>query len=99
MITINQPKIVAQEQIIKFDECHITGGARGDLRALVSFVVENENGERIDNLYIEYSGSDYNQFWTDFNSGKFLFDELVKEKGLEVDVPNEVEQEFLNETM
>lgn len=103
MLNIKQQKVVAQEQNYRFDELHITGGALkdsglpGGLSAVVTFVIENEKGERIGVERLEYAGEDYNQFWADFNSGKFLYEELAAKKELDVTVSEAVEAEFTNE--
>lgn len=94
MITINEPKIIANSQKIIFDELHIIGGKDKNLSAVVSFIILNENNERIDTKTITYTGEDYNTFWSNFNSGKFIYQEL--ELGIEVD--NSIENDFINET-
>lgn len=94
---LNQQKVVAQLQDFIFDEVHVTGGVSGEFRATVSFIVNNENGERIDNKYLIYSGEDFNTFWGNFNSGEFLYQQLVEKEELEVTVPKDIEESFVNE--
>jgi len=96
-ITLNQKKTVAQSQEFTFDEVHITGGASGELKAVVSFVVNDENDKRIDTQVLEYSGEDFNTFWDGFNNGKFLYEQLVEKEALAVSIPEDVEESFVNE--
>lgn len=100
MITINEPKIIANEQNIKFENILIQKDKNRegsyDLIAIIKFGVWNENNERIDEKIIVYSGEDYNTFWSNFNTGKFLYDELKVKENLNVDIPLEVENDFVN---
>lgn len=93
---INQPKIVAQTQEFIFDEVHIVGGGAKNLAAIVSFIILDENGKRVDTKVIEYRDEDFNSFWESFNSGKFLYDELVEKEGFDVEVDEDVENSFVN---
>lgn len=96
MLTINQQKIIAETQTYKLD--HVLIQNSDGLKAEVQFGVFNENNERIDTKVLSYVGEDYNNFWIEFNSGAFLYEELKAKEGLDVEVPTEVEEEFLNET-
>lgn len=96
-ITLNQKRTVAQSQEFKFDEVHITGGAKGELTAVVSFVVNDENGNRIDTQVLTYKGEDFNTFWENFDSGEYLYQELVEKEELAVSIPEDIEESFVNE--
>lgn len=96
MLTINQPKVIAETQDFQFDELHITGGANGQLVATISFIVNDENGKRIDTKVLTYSGEEFNTFWSDFNSGKYLYEQLVEKQELDVTVPSSIEESFEN---
>lgn len=61
--------------------------------AQVQFAIINELGQRIDVKVLTYSGKEYDDWWNNFDSGKFLYEELE----LNVEIPEEVEQEFVNE--
>lgn len=95
---INQQKIIAQSQEFIFDEVHIVGGGAKNLAAIVSFIILDENGKRVDTKVIEYRGEDFNTFWDNFNSGKFLYEELVANEGFDVEVnEKDAEDSFVNE--
>lgn len=93
---INKPLVVAESQDFVFDEVHVTGGASGNLTAVVSFVVNDEEGNRIDTKVINYTGEAFNEFWDGFDSGKYLYEELVAKEELDVVVPDAVEENFIN---
>lgn len=98
-ITLNQQLVKAQSQTYKFEQVIIDAGLTDtvpQLSATVRFGVYNENGEKIDTVYLQYTGAEYNQFWNDFNAGKFLYDELNAKMNLGLIVPTTVESEFTN---
>jgi len=95
-ITIDQPIVLASAQTITFDQVYIQGGAIGKLSALVTFVVTNEKGERIDTLALKYEGEDWNVFQKNFNSWGYLYEELVKKQKLDVKIDPKVEESFVN---
>lgn len=97
-IILNEEKKVALSQSFTFDELHIIGGENGKLEAIVSFVVKNEKGERLAVERLHYSSEDFNTFWEEFNTGKYLYDRLVEDKELSIEVPEEVEENFVNES-
>ena len=86
MITLNQQIVTAKEQNIKFNELKITGGFYDTLRAEVTFIVTNENGEIIGNKYIVAEGVDFNDFWTNFNSASYLYQKLADKESLPVTI-------------
>ena len=95
---INQQKVVAKTQDVICDEVHLIKlSSKSDKTAIVSFIVNNEKGERIDTKVIEYKGADFNTFHEDYNSGKFLYEELVEKEELVVTIPKDIEETFVNE--
>ena len=93
-IILNKPIITATAQTIKFEELVIKNEIK--LSAILLFGVYNESGKRVGNKTICYSGSDFNAFWTNFNSGKFLFDELKRTENFIETIPMDVENDFTN---
>ena len=94
MITLDTPIILATSQTFKFENLVIN--TDGGLSAIVQFGRYKETGERLDACLIRYEGADFNTFWTNFNSGKFLYDELSRVENLGVVVPVTVESDFVN---
>ena len=103
-IILNKQKIIAQTQTYKFESVTIAvnSGSVGfspsprTVSAYVRFGIYDENNKRINEANISYTGADYTKFWNDFNSGKFLYDELNIKNNLGLVVPVSVEDEFLN---
>ena len=95
MLEINEKIILANKQIIKFERVIIEKpNDEIELNAEVQFGIYNENNERIDRIFLNYSGAEYNQWWEDFNNGKFLYDELVSKNNLNIEVPEDIENDF-----
>lgn len=95
MITINEPKVIATTQSYVFESVNIAKVFE-KLEASVRFGIYNENNERIGEKVIIYSDEDYNTFWENFNSGKFLYTELKAKENLNVEVTDTVEDDFIN---
>lgn len=95
MLTINEPLTIATLQNIKFDELHITGGNEGKLSAQITFIVTNEKGERVDTKLVQIAIADFNDFWTNFNTGIFLYEQLSK-VGVKQAIDASVETDFVN---
>lgn len=93
-ILIEQEKVVATSQEVTFDSCTIYN--RNGLVADVLFKVLNENGAVIEEILLTYEGEEFNTWWENFNSGKFLYDDLVTRKSFSVEVPESIEAEFTN---
>lgn len=55
-------------------------------------------GQTIDTFYITYTGEEYNAWFTNYTSGKFLIDELIRVKEWNISVDEAVEEEFINPT-
>lgn len=95
MLTINEPITIASIQNIKFNELHITGGNEGKLNAVISFIVTNENGEIVDTKIVRIDVNDFNDFWTKFNTGIFIYEQLSK-VGVKQAIDASVEADFVN---
>lgn len=94
MIVINEPIILSQSQKKVFHHV-IVEKVNGKLEARVAFNVLDQDDNIVKSELLIYAGEDFNTFWSNFNSGKFLYEELVK--GSDIEVPAEVEDEFLND--
>lgn len=95
MIELNEPYILATAQKILFNR--VTIQKVGDsISAVVSFDVANQDGKQIDHKTYIYTGENFNIFWANFNSGKFLYEELVAKEELQIEVPETVETDFVN---
>jgi len=102
-IKVEQALVKANEQNFEFKSVRIEKIKSGiglnsleELQATVIFNVKNENGLIVDIASIKYTGNDYNTFWTNFNSGQFLYEEFVSKKSIQVQITNAVESDFLN---
>jgi hypothetical protein len=94
-IELNTPYVLANTQKIVFSRVSIEN-IETELRASLWFDILNEAGKRIGTKTYSYVGDDFNTFWTNFNTGKFLYDEFARQESLEIDVPETVETEFTN---
>lgn len=94
-IIINRPIVIAEVQYKKFNSVVVRRDPSGNMEAEVHFDVLNEDGAVIASDTLRYSGEEFNAFWQSFNSGKFLYEELVKSE-TDVTVPDSVEDEFSN---
>lgn len=93
MIIVNKPLVLTQNQNIKFENLILDNSQK--LSARVNFGVYNGEN-RVSSYTLTYTDKDYNDFWNNFNSGKFLFLELVKKQNLGVQVSDTIENDFLN---
>ncbi len=103
MITVTKPAIEETNNTILFEEINIKvirdkreGIDIKEISAKLSFGVFDSNGNRVDNLSIVYTGEDYNNFWMNFNTGRFIYSELIASKGLTAEIPENIETEFVN---
>lgn len=63
--------------------------------AYVRYICLNEN-QKVDEYAVTYTGEEYNQWFSNYNSGTFLLQELVRLKGWNLNVPGAIESEFMN---
>lgn len=66
------------------------------LSAVVVFGVGDTDGNQYPDAVLRYSGSNYNTFWANFNTGTYLYDELARAQGITLPAPNADESEFVN---
>lgn len=95
-LEINEPKVVAQSQKYSFESVTIRK-INTKLSAILTFGVYDESNKRIDTVTKLYTDDEFNEFWTNFNSGKFLYEELVRKEALSVTVPDSTEDDFIME--
>lgn len=98
MIKLNQQIITANEQDFTFDQLIISDGASGSLKATIIFTVKNEKGVYLGKKIIEVKDELFNDFWTNFNSASFLYEELSKQIAITVTETDKtrIEQSFVN---
>ena len=96
-IELNEPKIIATTQKIVFKGLHINRDSADKLNATVTFEILDENGKQVSHEFLNYSGEEFNQFWNDFNSGTFLYQNLAIKKSLNPLENNSMEDDFVNE--
>lgn len=96
-ILIDQPVILAESQNKKFQSVTISKKPDDSLLAIVIFdILCPVSGRKIKDEVLVYEGEDYNTFWTNFNSGTYLYQELTKDlEGFEL--PEDIEDDFINE--
>lgn len=87
MLTINQPKTIAQSQVIGEPEIHITGESTQNTRnMIVSYPVFSETGERIDTIVQKYEDGEFNEVYANFfNSDKALVQKVMADQEIVVD--------------
>lgn len=81
-----------------FSSLKITKDAdSGNLNAFISFI-QVKNNEIVNNLFVRLDGAEYNEFWTNWNNGRYLYQtlKLRDESGNLITVPEFVEQDFVN---
>lgn len=65
-------------------------------RAMVIFSVKDQLGRSKESYYLGISPEQYNNFFINYNSGKYLYELLAERLALDIEVSNDVEQEFFN---
>lgn len=91
---LNEQKVIAQKQVFKFDTL-VLRDVNGQKQAEVVFKIMDETGTQIGVDSLKYDGDSFNTFWTNFNSGTFLYQELALKLNSQV-APNSLESEFVN---
>lgn len=56
----------------------------------------DESNNLIGTKIIAKTGLEYNTFWNNFNSGGYILELLMQEENLNIDLPETIEQDFLN---
>lgn len=95
-ILVEQPQTIVQSSEYKFSSVVIRNIPMKGLVASVKFDVLDQNGVKISEKSIIYSGEEYNAFWADFNSGKYLYIQLAEKENLNVNPGDELESDFIN---
>ncbi len=80
-LILNTPKIIlAETQNIIIDRITISRIRNKEMVAQVYFSIYDEKGVKIGTDSLNYSGLAFNDFWTSFNSGTFLYQKLAQSK-------------------
>lgn len=86
---------IQKEIILNYDLAHILiQKTPNGLKADVQLTVTNQDGNFVESLVTTYEGGAYNKWWDDFNSWKAVLTPILENK--EVVVPDDIEEEFLN---
>ena len=93
-LQVNEIKTIAQSQNFQFENLVIQK-VQNSLSANLQFAVYNEKGVRIETRNYEYRDEAFNAFWASFNSGKFLYDELIQKSKLPIQVDVSIESDFV----
>lgn len=64
--------------------------------AEITFDKTDSNGESVGTEVVSKTGLEYNDFWANYTNGAYLFELLKQKLGLSVELPAEIESEFLN---
>lgn len=91
-------KTVSLSGNLDFASCTINKDAAGNFTATVNCVLRGADGAIIEGYRKVYSGLEFNTFWTNFNSGTFLLEQIVEDVPLPVTtpLPTAVERTFAN---
>jgi hypothetical protein len=99
-ITLDEPLTIASQQTIKFSHLQIAVTEHLRERHLwseVVFDVFDENGKKTRQQHVlRFEGEDFNKWWDDFASGGFLYQQLKHIKELNIEIPNDIEDDFKN---
>jgi hypothetical protein len=94
-IELNQPVVIANNQKIECTSIILNKNEKGWC-AEINFSILNEEGQQIGKKSIEYKEEEFNNFWSNFNSGKYLYDELINKNNLQINSSEELEHDFEN---
>lgn len=95
MIVSNTPTVI--ELTYNYDVTNIVQQKiNGKWQADVQYSVYDQDNNFIESILLSYTGEEYNQWFDNYNSGKFLLEELIVKKQLNADIPLGIEQEFIN---
>ena len=94
-IIINEPIILTEEQNKSFQTLVIAKNQENELIARITFTISDNNGTIVKDETLTYTGIAFNEFWSNFNSGKYLYEELTKNE-IDVTVSDDVESDFIN---
>lgn len=95
-ILVEEEVRVSSSKDYKFSSVAIRRDFIKGLIAVVTFDVLDDTGKKISEKKLVYTDTNYNTFWDGFNSGKFLYEELITKEGIQAQAPSEIEDEFKN---
>lgn len=90
---INKPRTLSQKQDYRFASMRIENNGNG-MFAVLRFNVYGDKGEYLAQEEVVFIGEDFNSFWSDFTSGKYLYDKFFQLKEIGVSVDDSIELEF-----
>lgn len=92
-------EIPAKEQILNYEIVHVLQQKlNGKWRAEVQTNVTDKDGTIVETIVQKYEDENYNGWWSTYNSGKVLVENLVAEKNIDAVIPADIENDFINQT-
>lgn len=99
-ISIEKEITIAHSQTFKFSSVSVRRAPLMGLIAVVVFDILDENGAKISEKKISYSGEEFNTFWQHFNTGTYLYNQLIIKADLQAPIADDpsdhLEDEFKN---
>jgi len=56
-----------------------------------------DGDNRVETIVNTYEKEEYNKWWEEFNSGKAVMEKVIEINNLDVIIPKNIEQDFINE--
>jgi hypothetical protein len=97
MITQKKRIIAATQLNYEVLNLRILNDFQSGWGSIVTYRVTNQNGEPMPDVVLEYSGEAYNEWWKNFTSGKSLIENLIAQQEITTDIPEDIEDYFLNQ--
>lgn len=95
MIQSEQP--IVKTITLTYEIAHILiQKINGEWRSEVQTTVKDQDGNFIQSIVNTYNGEDYNNWWNDFNSGRFVAEEVITKNNISVTIPPTIEDDFIN---
>lgn len=95
-LRVEEQLTVSQDKTYKFSNVLIRKNHLKGMEAIVSFDVLGSDGRSHAKVHLSYSGSEFNSFWEGFDSGTFLYSELIRKKSINAPLEESIELEFAN---
>lgn len=95
MIQAEQP--IVKTITLTYEIAHILiQKLNGEWSADVQTTVKDQNGNFVESLVNTYTGNNYNTWWDNFNSGRFVIEEIISKNSLNAIIPPTIEEDFIN---
>ena|ERR1035438_1110278 len=94
--TVDIPIVLTPTQTFHIDEIHQTGGASGQWKVVVSFVILDASGKLVSTHQWSGDGQAYNAWWASYSDGTVLYQNLAKAQGFPIPADGSQEADFVN---